>query len=72
MADLTNRDRAEFARTALSAMADEVGGKDNDVEIQLGDLMANLMHLCDVEAINFQACVRRGLDHYVAELKGED
>lgn len=47
---------------------------DEDNETILTDLLCDLMHLCDVERIDWSKCVALAQDHYreeVAEEKGQ-
>ena len=59
---------------ALQAFQDETLMDDEDNETILTDLLCDLMHLCDVERIDWSKCVALAQDHYreeVAEEKGQ-
>lgn len=67
-----NRDRAEWARTGLSAFLAEVGSNGDDREsfgIDVGDFLADLMHLCDLEGVDFDAALENGRWHYEYEVE---
>jgi hypothetical protein len=67
----SNRERADWASIALDAFADECNMNDEDRETQLSDLLCDLMHFCDVEEINWTACVERAYDHWREEVREE-
>lgn len=56
---------------ALGARAGMIVGTDygyyDDVETYAGDLMSNLMHLCDQENVSFSEVKRRARSHYQEE-----
>lgn len=64
---------ADHARQVIGFYTDLVGGDINDVETQVADLLADLMHLCDVvskhseEEARFDAALDRARFHYDAE-----
>lgn len=74
-----NTRRASFAADALLAYADRTfsGAVGEDFHTVIGDLLGDLMHLCDalVDAnedgrLDFDALVDRGRSHYTPELSG--
>src|ERR1700693_407891 len=77
-ADPRNADRALWATYAAVSFA-SVTGQSEDVHIDpetvLGDLLAGLMHWCDVqkpsdiriESINFESALQRARNHYTEE-----
>jgi hypothetical protein len=67
--DEMNGDRSDWAQTALVAFAVETGqcpDSDGFEEIAT-DLIADLMHFCDVEKIDFSRCLAIAQDHYREE-----
>lgn len=67
----TNRDRAAWAQAALDAFKAQTGMQDESNDIVLSDLLDDLMHLAQMEGINFTACVERAVGHFVAEVLDE-
>lgn len=66
--DGQNKDRAQWAQTAIDAFQDETGTKDGDA---LKDLLCDLMHLCDREKADFDVALDAARHHYVAETTKE-
>lgn len=64
-----NTARASFAATALVAFVKRVG--ENEMETNVSDLLADLMHLSDALGIDFDNAVYAGRNHYEAEIRGE-
>ncbi len=62
--------RAGFAATALKAFSVRVGDQNEDLETNLGDLLADLMHLCDSLDLSFGAIVEDAEGHYAPEREG--
>jgi hypothetical protein len=81
-ADPRNADRALWGSLAVLSFA-SVTGQSADVEVDpetvLGDLLAGLMHWCDVqkiragleEPIEFESALRRARNHYREECDDE-
>jgi DNA-directed RNA polymerase subunit RPC12/RpoP len=71
----TNKDRSQAAKKALLAHSLATGlTKSDGVETAIGDLLADLMHLCDAEKVDFEkmVCVARGYyDHDTEDLCGK-
>lgn len=71
----TNSQRREWARVALSAYAPLVYGQPfaelvaKDRETCLTDLLADLIHLCRSEEIDFDDCLRQARTHAGAEAR---
>jgi hypothetical protein len=77
-ADPSNADRALWGSLAV-AIFGSVTGQSGDVEVDpetvLGDLLAGLMHWCDVqktntsleESISFESALKRARNHYREE-----
>jgi hypothetical protein len=77
-ADPNNADRALWGSLAVVAFA-SVTGQGEDVELDpetvLGDLLADLMHWCDLqkastslrESISFESALERARNHYKEE-----
>jgi len=68
-AEPTNAQRAGWAYTALEAFANETGQLtsgdfEHDMPSVIGDLLANLMHYCEQEKIDFSLCLARGQGHF--------
>lgn len=59
-----NEERATRARTALLAHY-------NNIFTEIIDLITDLMHLCEAEAIDFDECLRLANLHFDAETGGE-
>ncbi|MDQ1427165.1 MAG: hypothetical protein QOK39_641 [Acidimicrobiaceae bacterium] len=68
MTEATNQARARWAATAIAAFANETGTTGEDLATQVGDLLADLHHLCDAGGISFRVCSQRADDHYRAEI----
>jgi hypothetical protein len=63
----SNEDRALRAETALRQFRRETGiGHDREA---VGDLIADLGHYCDERGLDFDELVRRGVEHWRAELQ---
>lgn len=68
----TNADRATAGQMGLEAYAKSVNMADEEPhEMNLTDLLADLMHFCDREQIDFHSCVARAHDHYREEVREE-
>lgn len=69
-----NDNRAAWAATALNAFADvtmmNTAGEDG--ETILGDLLADLMHWCDRNGVDFNDMLERARDHYEEETRPEE
>lgn len=57
MDEITNSARAERASVALTAHEGDC----------LADLLADLMHLCELEGLDFDAQLDRASRHFIAE-----
>lgn len=62
----TNADKAEMAYQAV----DGYGGSES-LEECVTDILADLMHLCDVEEMSFSQLFDRAFDHYNEEKREE-
>ena len=66
-----NAERAEWALVAVEAFASETGldtDEDADgLDTAIGDLLGDLMHLCDVEEIDFGRVLDTAQHHYDCE-----
>jgi hypothetical protein len=67
----TNAERSEWARTAVNAFAVETRTKDEPLDEQVSDLLADLMHLCDAEGLDFNELSERGQGNHEAEVQEE-
>lgn len=63
--DSMNDQRAASAEKALFAFIMETGCDPGDEAI--GDLLCNLMHLCDRLGVSFDTNLARAFDHYFSE-----
>jgi hypothetical protein len=63
-----NKDRAESAFRAMQTSSRLTGVTDEDVDVQISDLLCNLQHLADEQAIDFQECLERATRTYDAEV----
>lgn len=72
MGDVTNTDRADFARSALEAFQADVGTDDCDA---VCDLLCDIMHLCEAEPETFGEFLEglnRAEGHYEYEKEHDD
>lgn len=69
----TNEDRAGWAMVAVDAFAEKTGldTSGDDLETKVGDLIANLMHLCRLNQIEFAQVLESGRKLFAAELTEE-
>lgn len=65
--------RARWAAEAVGTFAARTmnGGAGEAAHMVISDLLADVMHLCDVIGADFASLVERGRTHYDAELRGE-
>lgn len=73
----TNADRAEWARVAIAAFAAEThldtsGELEHDLESVVCDLVADLMHFCDEESLDWKEIIRRAELHHSEEVEQAD
>ena len=74
---ITNEIRSAWARDALAAFAECTGQNasgdlEHDKETVVCDLLCDLRHLCDEEGVDWNNCLRRGMDHYESEIDPEN
>ena len=63
-----NTRRIEYAAIAIDAMLDTTNeDHGDDIATPVTDLLANLMHYCDAEGIDFQRCLKSAGIHFEAE-----
>lgn len=65
--DPSNDDRAQWAKVGIDAFAKETGLDNEELETAVSDFLADLMHFCDQEKIDFNLCLSRGQGHYLEE-----
>ena len=65
-----NARRRKQAAAILAQYAEMAGQPEEDRETNLGDLLADCLHLMGADAV--ERCARSGLMHYEAERKGEE
>jgi hypothetical protein len=65
----TTKDCAGYALHAVEAFASKTGLEieTDGLETAVSDLLADLMHLCDKEDLDFETCVARAEGHYHEE-----
>ena len=68
---VSNRDRANWAEEAIDHFAGIVGQRDEDLATNTGDLLCDIMHLCDFENLDFSALLDRARGHYDEECAEE-
>ena len=68
---MNNQDRASAARDVVDNFAFKMGIVDEDMELKISDLMADLYHLADQYGIEMQECIARGYGHYICEMHDE-
>ncbi|MDQ6616060.1 MAG: hypothetical protein M3083_15325 [Actinomycetota bacterium] len=71
-ADPTNRDRSAWANMAVEAFAAATNTTAEDLDTKVGDLLADLHHLCKTNGVSFARCLERADAHYRAEIDDED
>jgi hypothetical protein len=71
--NIGNADRAAWAGEVIELFADLTGmsSEYNDTDTVVCDLLANLMHYCDKEEIDFDEALRMAEVHYIAEVRGD-
>jgi hypothetical protein len=62
----TNKDRAEWALRTVAYFTSIVGG--DDLETEIVDLIANILHLCDQEDIDHEPVLRMAAYHHEEEV----
>jgi hypothetical protein len=68
MTEPTNHARAQWA-AAVTAFAAETATTGENLATQVGDLLADLHHLCDRAGISYRICSQRAEDHYRAKIE---
>ena len=68
MSIATNHDRYVKARRALNAYIETSGDDESDVT----DLLADLMHFCDEQVIDFNRALQNAQWNYREEVKEEE
>lgn len=69
---MNNRERAIAARKALDVFSADMGLEEDDVETAVVDLLADLMHLCHINKLEFDLLLARGRQHFDFERDEED
>ncbi|TDC92373.1 hypothetical protein E1161_13455 [Saccharopolyspora aridisoli] len=65
-----NSRRAGFAVPALEAFTETTRLHGENIDLVVADLLADLLHLCDALSLDFDELVKRGYEHYSAEVTG--
>lgn len=67
-------DRGSFALVVLYHFSSDVGCNldDEGVHAVMSDVLADMMHLCDKNGIDFQSVIHAAENHYQAELKEDN
>jgi len=70
----TNDQRASWAMTAVDAFSEKTGldRAGENLDTKIGDLLANLMHLCKFNEIDFDGVLDTGRMHFEAEVAEEE
>lgn len=70
----TNLDRAGWAMAAVDTFAEKAGldSAGEELETKVGDLLANLMHLCRINKVDFEQALHTGRMHFEAEVAEEE
>lgn len=64
-----NRERAMWAAVALEAFGNSTGiCAEDEFDTAAGDFLADLMHLCDKNGVNFEDLLEKGRNHYESEI----
>lgn len=63
----TNEERASWAQRAIDAFEVATNMEGEPLETVVGDLLANLMHLCDAEDLDFGHLLARARYNHEAE-----
>ncbi len=68
-----NNHRARWAVAALETFARSTGLdlEEDGKETAIMDLLADLMHLSDIEGMNFDVLIERARGHYINEVVGQ-
>lgn len=71
---VTNNDRAEWARAAVDVFAEKTGldKSGDDLDTMIGDLIADIMHLCERDGLDFEQVLHRGKMYFEEERNDED
>lgn len=67
----SNLDRANVAGEGIDLFAARTGISDEDGETRVRDMLANIMHYCDVNDVDFKNAFCRANDNYEAEVEQE-
>lgn len=65
----TTTEHSKLAAKALADFSQKSGISEETLALQISDLLADLMHLCGENAVDFIACIEQAMFHYIAELK---
>lgn len=68
---MNNAERSTYALSSVNTFAIATGIQDEDMETQISDLLADLMHLADEHDIDWAYLDQRAGDHYRAEVEEE-
>ncbi len=71
MKQITNAQRAEMAFRALDKFAVLTGTEGEATEDKISDLLCNLMHYADDQAVDFVECIELAKHHYKNEIEVE-
>jgi hypothetical protein len=64
--------KSGFAQHALQAYFDLVGGDEPVDETQMGDLIADMMHLCREKGWDFEEILEQAYSHYKGDMEEGD
>lgn len=60
--------RARLVRPSIDAYAKACNESENDLDMQVGDFLGDLMHMCRIEDIDFNKMLARAVDHFNEEI----
>lgn len=64
---LQNRRRADAARRAIRQYTNFALEPEETLPTYTGDMLANIMHMCEHYNVDFEEALERGRMHYLAE-----
>lgn len=71
MIEMTNQQRAEMAFRAQEKFNALTGIENEATDDQISDLLCNLMHYADEQAVDFNECIEIANHHYKNQIEYE-
>lgn len=65
--DISVESKADAARAVVEEHAEATGNANDDYAAQVGDLLANVMHLCQAEGVDFAGALQTARMHFEHE-----